>query len=186
MKTKVISVFGSARPLKGSADYECARRIGRLLAEAGVAVATGGYMGTMEAISEGAHEGGGHIIGVTSERIETFRPIGPNPYVKQEIKYTTLRDRLLHLVQENDGMIVLPGGIGTLAEVAMAWNGMQTGEIERRPFVLLGDMWRQTLTTFFDQQYIAPEYFELLHFAKTADEAVNFVIKQLAGTEDYG
>lgn len=165
--------------MRGSHDYEVGYQIGRLLAQAGFAVATGGYMGTMEAVSAGATDGGGYVIGVTSERIETFRPIGPNPYVKHEIKYTTLRERLLHLVQENDGMIVLPGGIGTLAELAMAWNGLQTGEIEPRPLVAVGPLWRQTLKTFFDTQYIAPEYFEMLDFVETAAEAVEIIKKRL-------
>lgn len=179
MKAKVISVFGSAQPLKGSGAYEMAWRSGRLLAEAGFIVATGGYMGTMEAVSEGAHSADGHVIGVTSERIETFRPVGANPFVKQEIRYTTLRERLLHLVQQNDGMIALPGGIGTLAEVAMAWNGLQTGEIERRPLVLIGENWRQTLQTFFDKQYIAPEHFDLLNFVNTAEEAVAIIVERV-------
>ena len=70
----VISVFGSSAPQPGSADYEAARDLGRRLAEAGFTVQTGGYMGTMEGVSRGANEAGGHVIGVTCDQIEEFRP----------------------------------------------------------------------------------------------------------------
>ena len=60
-----ITVFGGAQPKEGSEAYEEARELGKLLAERGHAVLTGGYMGTMEAVSRGAHEVGGHVIGVT-------------------------------------------------------------------------------------------------------------------------
>ena len=72
---KVISVFGSSAPRPGSEAYEWGRRVGRLLAEAGLTVATGGYSGTMTAVSQGAAEAGGHVIGVTSSQIEQFRPL---------------------------------------------------------------------------------------------------------------
>lgn len=98
MHKRIISVFGSSAPQPGSGAYEEARRVGELLAQAGFAVATGGYSGTMTAVSQGASEAGGHVIGVTSAQIEQFRPLGPNRWVAEEIKFETLRDRLLHLV----------------------------------------------------------------------------------------
>lgn len=179
-----ISIFGSARPEPGSPDYEVAYTVGRLLAEAGYAVATGGYMGTMEAVSKGAHDAGGHVIGITSDRIEAFRPVGPNGFIKQETRYTTLRERLLHLVQENDAMIALPGGIGTLAEVSMAWNAMQTGEMPAKPFVLLGDAWRSTLVKFIDPEYVSLEDAAMLHYAEDAEQAVKLLIT-LIETSDH-
>ena len=179
MSSSIVSVFGSSRPVPGSDDYQQAYTIGRLLAEAGVAVATGGYMGTMEAVSKGAHDVGGRVIGVTSTQIEKFRPLGPNPYLKEETRFETLRERLLHLVVDNDGMIGLPGGIGTLAEVATAWNGMQTGEIEIRPFVLVGALWQRTMNSFIDTAFIRPLDSELLHFAATPEAAVTYILDRL-------
>src|SRR3989304_6004898 len=95
--SRIVSVFGGASPLPDSPAYADARRLGRLLEEAGCVVMTGGYMGTMEAASRGAAEAGGHVIGVTCEAIERFRKAGANPWVKEEIKYPTLRERLNHL-----------------------------------------------------------------------------------------
>lgn len=173
----IISVFGSSTPRPGDAAYEQAREIGRLLAEAGFAVATGGYSGTMMAVSQGAAEAGGHVIGVTCAQIERFRPLGPNQWVLQAIKYETLRERLMHLVTENDGIIVLPGGIGTLSEMALAWSFLQVGEIQTRPLVLLGDTWRQTILAFFEPEYIAERHMELLYFANTPAAAVSHIVQ---------
>jgi uncharacterized protein (TIGR00730 family) len=126
----VITVFGSAAPLPGTAPYEAARTVGQLLAEAGLSVQTGGYAGVMSGASQGASEAGGHVIGVTSAQIEQFRPVPPNEWVAEEIKHDTLRQRLLHLVDYSDGYIIMPGGIGTLSELAMVWSFLQ---VRRNP-----------------------------------------------------
>ena len=60
-----ITIFGGTKPQPGDADYREAERLGSLLARAGHTVITGGYIGTMEAVSKGAAEAGGHVIGVT-------------------------------------------------------------------------------------------------------------------------
>jgi uncharacterized protein (TIGR00730 family) len=175
----VIAVFGSSAPQAGSFAYEEARTVGRLLAEANCAVATGGYSGTMSAVSQGAAEAGGHVIGVTCDQIEQFRPLGPNGWVMQEIRYGTLQERLLHLVQKNAGMIVLPGGIGTLSEMALAWSLMQVGEIGQRPLVLLGSTWRETIISFNEMGVIREDHLALLHFAASAEAAVSFVVEAI-------
>ena len=74
-QSRIIAVFGSHAPQSGSADYEVAREVGRRLAEAEFAVATGGYGGTMAAVSQGAAEAGSHVIGVTSRQVEKSRPV---------------------------------------------------------------------------------------------------------------
>jgi hypothetical protein len=173
----IISVFGSSAPLPGSEAYEDARTVGRLLASAGYAVATGGYGGTMTAVSHGAADAGGHVIGVASARIERYRNTGVNPWVAQVYRYESLADRLLHLVTNNVGMIVLPGGIGTLSEMALAWSLLQVGEIEPRPLVLLGSMWRETFDAFSRQEYVSAAHRALLHFADSPQAAVDIVVR---------
>ena len=78
-----ITVFGGAQPKEGTPAYEEARELGALLAQRGHAVLTGGYMGTMEAVSRGASEAGGHVIGVTCIDIEEWRGSSPNQWVKE-------------------------------------------------------------------------------------------------------
>jgi uncharacterized protein (TIGR00730 family) len=172
----VISVFGSSAPTPGSTGYEEARTVGRLLAEAGFAVATGGYCGTMEAVSWGAAAAGGRVIGVTCDQIEVFRPLGPNEFVTDEIRYATLQERVQHLVRENAGMIVLPGGLGTLSELALAWSLLQVNEISPRPVALLGEIWQRTLQAFFDPAFIRQKDMDLLFWADSPQTAVAHII----------
>ena len=180
MSEKIISVFGSARPVAGSAGYEEARAVGRLLAESGFAVATGGYAGTMAGVSQGANEAGGVVYGITCDQIEQqFNLAGPNQWVTKEIKYPTLRARLLHLIDENAGMITLPGGIGTLSEMSLAWSFIQTGELPSRPFVLLGEIWATTVNTFVHPNYVRNTDVTRLDFALTPAEAVQFIAKKV-------
>ena len=61
----IVSVFGSAAPLPGQPLYQVGLELGRLLGEQGFSVMTGGYCGTMEAVSRGANEAGSNVIGVT-------------------------------------------------------------------------------------------------------------------------
>ncbi|HLF26766.1 MAG TPA: LOG family protein [Anaerolineae bacterium] len=165
----LVAVYGSNAPKPDEADYEQARRLGRLLAQAGYVVATGGYGGTMEGASRGAQEAGGHVIGVTTSIFDAVR-LSCNPYVAEEIKFPTLFQRLHYLVTCADAWVALPGGIGTLSEVALTWSLMQVGEIERKPFVLVGAMWRQALHTFAHNGYVQAHQHELLAYAETVEE----------------
>jgi uncharacterized protein (TIGR00725 family) len=72
MRQRVVAVFGGHAPAPGSADYEMARELGRRLAEAGFIVMSGGYGGTMEAVSRGAREAGGLAIGVTVDLFDRW------------------------------------------------------------------------------------------------------------------
>jgi uncharacterized protein (TIGR00730 family) len=173
---KIISVFGSSAPKPGSADYEAARTVGRLLAQNGFAVQTGAYSGVMAAASQGANETGGHVIGVISAQIEQFRPIPPNQWVIEKIKYQTLRERQFHLVNHCDGAVVMPGGVGTLAEMAMMWSLVQVGEVSPRPIVTVGGLWQRTMAAFIDEAYVHPTHRKLLTIVRTPDEAVKKII----------
>ncbi|MBI3359506.1 MAG: LOG family protein [Chloroflexi bacterium] len=181
-REKIISVFGGSTPREGSPAYADARRLGGWLAEAGFAVATGGYTGTMEAASRGAAEAGGHVIGVTCAHLERhLGRLGANRWVSEEIKYETMRQRLNHLVEKCDASIALPGGIGTLSEVALTWSLLQTGEILRKPFVLVGDGWQAALTTFYRgaDGYVPEADWQLLEFAPDVQSAAHRVTQAL-------
>jgi len=173
---KIISVFGSSAPIPGSADYETGRMTGRLLAQAGFVVQTGGYAGLMAAVSQGASEAGGHVIGVTSAQVEQFRPIPANQWVKEEIKHKTLRERLFYLIDHCHGAIVLPGGIGTLSELALIWSCIQVSERPPLPVVAVGGQWQRTLAAFVDDNYVRPAHRELITMARTANEAVREIV----------
>jgi uncharacterized protein (TIGR00725 family) len=145
-----VTVFGGSQPKEGDAAYAEAYQLGKLLAEAGHAVLTGGYIGTMEAASKGANEAGGHVIGVTCTDIEHWRGIGANAWVKEERKFKTLQERLDGLISGCDAAIALSGGPGTLTEIGLMWNLMVIKAIHRRPLILVGHGWQSVL----DQAYV--------------------------------
>ena len=139
---QVITVFGSARTEPGTPAYETAEALGRALAEAGFTVANGGYGGTMEAVSKGAREAGGHVIGVTTDQFDSQ----PNQWVEEEIRVPDWTARLFKLVELGEGYVALPGGTGTLVELSVVWEWNNKRFFDRpRPVVLLGDYWHPVI-----------------------------------------
>jgi hypothetical protein len=179
--TKIITVFGGSQPQPGSDAYRSALELGRLLADNRFIVMTGGYIGTMEAISRGAADAGGHVIGVTCDEIESWRPVTPNRWVVEERRYGRLRERLYALIDECEAAIALPGGIGTLAEIAVMWSQMQTGATQKKPLVLLGDGWHVSFQALYEQMepYIRQDDRELIAFVPDAPAAVDHLMKVL-------
>ena len=172
-----ISVFGGSQTKEGDAAYAEAMELGRLLAQRGHTVLTGGYIGVMEAVSRGAHEAGGHVIGVTCSEIERWRPIGANQWVKEERKKETLIARLHTLIHESDAAMALPGGVGTLAEISILWNLMTVESLHRRPLILVGGGWQSTLDQFFKEfdSYVTIPHRSLLLFASDVKTAVKMI-----------
>ena len=169
---KIITVYGSAKIRPGDVDYEASVIVGRRLAEAGYTVMTGGYNGAMEAISKGAHQAGGHVIGVTTDQIGKQYNIEPNAYIKEVINYTELRDRLLYMVQKADGYLAMPGGVGTLHEIAETWELMRINGVPKRPFVCYGPLWETIIHALQSSPYLSEDYHGLLSVAHTADQVI--------------
>lgn len=142
---KVVAVFGSSQARPGDSEYEDGVRCGRLLAEAGCDVATGGYGGLMEAVSKGAAEAGGRAIGVTAPTVFPGRS-GANQWVHTEVPADDLVDRIAMLIEEADAFIALPGSIGTLAELVVAWNLAFVAPLADRrfgPIATVGTIWAE-------------------------------------------
>lgn len=135
---QVITVFGSSRPREGDADYAEARALGAALATRGFAVCSGGYGGVMEAVSRGAKEAGGHVIGVTAE----FFAARANRWVDEEVRVETWQERLFELIEVGDGFVACKGGTGTLVELAVVWEMLNKRVMVHKPFVVLGDFWQ--------------------------------------------
>lgn len=177
----IISVFGGSSPKEGDTAYLEAYKLGKGLAERGHIVLNGGYIGTMDAVSRGAAEAGGKVIGATCQTIESWRPVKPNPWIHEERRYKTLQERLSSLTIACDAAIALPGGPGTLTEIALTWNMIIIEEIPRKPLLLIGDGWNDVISKFFEQfnGYI-PEYQRsVITFVKDVDSALS----QLSKTE---
>jgi hypothetical protein len=172
-----VTVFGGSQPKEGDASYAEACELGKRLAEAGHTVLTGGYIGTMEAVSRGANEAGGHVIGVTCADIEAWRPVKPNAWVKEERRFATLQERLNELVLACEAAIALPGGPGTLTEIALTWNLMIVASIPAKPLILMGQGWKSVMKSFFNsfEVYIPPHQRNLLQFAPDIQTAIDLL-----------
>jgi uncharacterized protein (TIGR00730 family) len=169
-----ITVFGGSQPKEGDAAYAEAYELGKLLAQAGHTVLNGGYIGTMEAVSRGASEAGGQVVGVTCDDIEAWRSVKPNAWVKEERRFPTLDERLAELVRGCDAAIALPGGPGTLTEVALTWNLMIVRSMPVKPLILVGAGWRSVLESFYNSfdVYIPQSQRVLIQCANDIHEAV--------------
>lgn len=134
-----VAVFGSSRREESSPYWSEACTLGRLLATAGYAVLSGGYGGSMGAVSKGAAECGGTVIGVTCS---LFDPVPCNQWLTEEVKTRTLIERLTTMIERADAFVALRGGIGTLSEVTLVWSLLQTRSLRDAPLILLGADWR--------------------------------------------
>jgi uncharacterized protein (TIGR00730 family) len=140
---KTVTVFGSSLPPEDTRAYGDARRLGKLLAEAGFAVCNGGYAGLMAASARGAREAGGHTVGVTCD-IWSF---SANRWIVEEVRTKSFVERLLALIERGDAYVVLPGGTGTLAELALVWEMMNKASLSktvggRKPLLVTVPYWQ--------------------------------------------
>ena len=176
MSKNIITIFGTSRAKAGDAIFTLAMETGRLLAQAGFTIANGGYGGTMLAGAKGAAETGGEIIGVTCS---AFRSSRANKYVTREIVTGSLDERLDTLVKLGRAYIVLPGGTGTLLELAKVWELKNKGFLKtNKPIILLGGFWKPLV------ELIANDDADSKRYVKLADEpkqAVEMIIKSLEG-----
>lgn len=142
-----ITVFGASRTEPDTQEWNDAFRLGAALADLEYTVVTGGYGGTMEAVSAGAASVGRGvpIVGVTVPGVFRTRT-GANPYVTQEVQADTLLERMQAMLDGATAAVALPGSLGTFTEVMVAWNlayVARFGNEPARPLVTVGDTWRE-------------------------------------------
>jgi uncharacterized protein (TIGR00725 family) len=142
MAMKIISVFGSSRCDESDNDYQIALELGGALARAGFAVASGGYGGAMEAVSRGVAEAGGRVIGVVASALSSKA----NRWVSETVVVSEWEARLWKLISLGEGYVALPGGTGTLVELAVAWEMIHKRVMPAKPLVALGEFWRPIVT----------------------------------------
>ena len=140
MREKIISIFGTAKARPGDSVYQLAQETGKLLAKTGFVIANGGYGGTMQAAAKAAIEAGGKTIGVTCS---AFGGASANEYISREIVTSSLDERLETLIKLGEGYVVLPGGTGTLLELAKVWELRNKGFLNQsKPIILVGEFWK--------------------------------------------
>ncbi|MGI8554942.1 MAG: TIGR00730 family Rossman fold protein [Pyrinomonadaceae bacterium] len=177
--TRGVSVFGSARTHQDDSNYIAAQETGKLLAEAGFEVITGGGPGIMEAANRGAREAGGVSVGCNIEL--PFEQI-PNPYQNLSITFKYFFVRKTMFIKYSNAYIIFPGGFGTMDEVFEALTLIQTRKIRNFPVVLFGSQyWRGLLSwissVMLHEKNINSEDLQLLHLTDSPKDAVDFIVK---------
>jgi uncharacterized protein (TIGR00730 family) len=179
-----IAVFGSARTRRDDPNYARAEQVGRGLAEAGLAVITGGGPGAMEAANKGASEAGGVSVGLG---IELPFESGLNEWVDVGVNFRYFFARKTMFVKYSSGFVVLPGGLGTFDELFEALTLVQTGKVTSFPVVLIGtDYWSGLLgwmrDTVLAAGNITESDFGMLSVTDDVDEAVSMMVKGVAAS----
>lgn len=168
---KIVTIFGGSRCGEDSAEYREAKQLGERLAEAGFTICTGGYLGVMEAASRGAREKGGRVFGIVMNQFKSE----PNRYLTDKVATGHFYERLQNLIERSSGFIALRGGIGTVAEIALVWNKLQTGVIGKRPLILLGECWKPVVEALQNNLVVSEKDVSFLNFAFSVDEAVEII-----------
>lgn len=143
MSNRIITSFGSAFIQPEDPLYTEIVSIGKVIAEKGYTVCSGGYYGTMEAISKGAKEAGGKTIGVT---VKEWIKI-PNPFIDEEVKMRNLMERIVELVGLADAYVVFKGGTGTLVEISVALEMMKHKSMGEKKLIFYTEFWRSLIDT---------------------------------------
>ena len=172
---KTITVFGSSKPREGEEEYNLAYKLGSLLAKSGFDVCTGGFMGTMEAVSKGANEHGGEVIGVTVNLWSSE----PNRFITKEVKCENLLERVNKLIELGDAIVVLQGGTGTLLELAAAWELANKGLMGHKPILCHSSMWQGIISIMNIQMKKEGRDRELVKAFESVEEIVNHISSEL-------
>jgi hypothetical protein len=129
-----VSIFGSARTRPDHPYYALAEEVARLLSDAGFSVVSGGGPGIMEAVNKGAYAGRSPSIGLN---INLPHEQTSNPYQNISLSFRHFFARKVMFVKFASAYVVLPGGFGTLDELAEILTLVQTGKSRRIPIILM-------------------------------------------------
>ena len=174
---RIVTIFGGSKCGEDCEEYGQARRVGQLLAEAGFTICTGGYLGVMEAASRGAHERGGRVLGIVMNQFKAE----PNRYLTDKVASAHFYERLQNLIVRSVGFVAVKGGMGTVTELSLVWNKLQTRVINQRPLVLLGDCWPPVVEAWRAHLVVSAQDVSLLDFARTPEEAVAIIVEKSKG-----
>jgi uncharacterized protein (TIGR00730 family) len=178
-KDRIVTIFGGSKCRENSPEYKEAKELGGRLAEAGFTICTGGYLGIMEAASRGAREKGGRVFGIVMNQFKGE----PNRYLTDKVATDHFYDRLQNLISRSVGFVALRGGMGTVTEISLVWNKLQTRVIEKRPLVLLGDCWKEVVNAWQENLVVSDADVAFLDFAQNAEDACQIIIEKSKGVK---
>jgi uncharacterized protein (TIGR00730 family) len=177
-----VTIFGSARITAGTPAYDGVKKLAAALATMGCDVLSGGGPGLMQAANEGAHsveaQGLRRSVGIN---IELPFEQEVNPFVTQAFSHRTFFSRLHHFMIASDAFVVVPGGVGTLLELSLAWQLLQVRKLYNTPLILIGKMWAELvewgrLSMLQESNELAsPVDFEIPSCVDTPDQAIAII-----------
>ncbi len=138
---KVITSFGSAFINENEPLYSEITDIGKYIAEAGYTICSGGYYGTMEAISKGAKAAGGKTIGITVKGWKA----SPNNFIDEVVEMPNLMERIVELIGIADAYLIFRGGTGTLVEISVALELMNKRSMPEKKMIFYSDFWKNMI-----------------------------------------
>lgn len=172
-----VSIFGSARTKPEHPHYQLTESLAFKLSEAGFSVVSGGGPGIMEAANKGAYRGKSKSIGLN---IHLPHEQGGNPYQDISLSYRHFFSRKVMFVKYASAYVVMPGGFGTLDELAEVLTLIQTGKSRRFPIVLMcSEFWSPLLdwfkNTLVEHGTISAEDLDLFQVIDDPDEVVEAI-----------
>ena len=169
---KVITTFGSGLLTSDAIVYNDIVEIGKHLAENKFIVCSGGYGGTMEAVSKGAKSAAGRTYGIT---VSSWSNI-PNKYIDEETKMANPMERLMELIALGDAYIIFRGGTGTLVEISLTLELMNKNMMKEKQLFFFSDFWRNTIDTLrIDSERVKGIIERNVKFFKKPEEIVGYL-----------
>lgn len=172
-----VSIFGSARYAPDHPHYQLTEAIARALSDAGFSVVSGGGPGIMEAANKGAYAGKSPSVGLNIQL--PHEQLG-NPYQDIRLSFRHFFSRKVMFVKYAAAYVVMPGGFGTLDEMAEILTLVQTGKTRRIPIILVHSPFWQGLidwfrTTLVAEKTISPEDMNLFKVLDHPQEVVDAI-----------
>ncbi|MEA3120455.1 MAG: hypothetical protein QOI13_3725 [Paraburkholderia sp.] len=173
-----VSIYGSARLKPSSPYYKLTTQIARKLSDAGFAVISGGGPGIMEAANKGAHAGKAPSVGLN---IELPHEQSGNQWQDISLRFRHFFTRKVTFVKNSDAVIVMPGGFGTLDELAEVLTLIQTKKSRHVPIILVGsEFWKGLLswfeTSLLPMGLISPGDMDLMKVIDDPDQVLEAVL----------
>ena len=177
---KNISVFCGAHEGNNPRYAEDAKKIGEILAAKGINVVFGGgNVGLMKIVSDVALDNGVDAIGIGLESLHNLELV--NPRLKNQIITKTLLDRKDEFMKRSDAFIVLPGGVGSLDELAEIMANNQLGLINKPLGLLNTEGYYDHLLAWMkkavEENFITEANFNDLIVSSSCEDLVNLVIE---------
>ena len=176
-----VTIFGSARLKRATPVYNGVKKLAAELTKMGCDIISGGGPGLMQAANEGAHSVHPRLSSVRLVSVRAAIRTGSEPIRRPGVRTPHFFSRLHHFMIVSDAFVVVPGGIGTLLELSLAWQLLQVSKLYNTPLILVGKMWAELVewgrrSMLQKGNELASEIdFKIPHCVNTMDECIALI-----------